>query len=776
MQSRQHSIPEAYSDTYRWALTNDSHGLGTWLRTGSSIYWVSGKAGSGKSTFMKFLANHRSTHDLLAQWSGAHECLVVVNCYFWYLGSPLQKSVEGLLRTILYQILSAYPSVAEVLFPSRRSFTKTGCIELQTHWTLEELQTALHSVGDVISRNISGSKPRRFCMFIDGLDEYSGSHRGLIQLLRSFIKGGNTKLCVSSRPWNVFVNEFENEVPHLFLHELTEGDIRHYVESRLKSSVPATSASRDTLEKHVVSVADEIVTRAEGVFLWVYVVVKSIISGLDEGDKPEFLRERVLEYPVDLESFFDTILSRIDHFYHHQTAQSLVLAFMYAEGHDAAATCSSYLDFEFIGRSLGGLNDTRFLWMLEPRKLSAPAFLNLAKSTRKFLSAACKDLLVLPIPSWRSARYLAEDPSLAKVQFLHRTVFDYLKSSGRIHKYEQKVPLCFKNGSVFHLVNMGKLKSVWDLQPVALSPYFVRQVAFSLDHCWPGLNVDFIDQMRKCQPLHQDDLCASIAAAYVAFERFHTFQRVYTTLGPQQHFTRTDRSNSVQGFTNQLKMLAQRTLTLGPLFAASLGVSDCRTYPPENIDVMVPISVLRTIPKSDGRDVVSRFLESSFPPILEACEIASTNSVSWNEFFASRTMQNMYDVVQVLRCSGHDGTQILFSRECPIPGNQFCEAVWKFLTARSEFWEKHCAALAPDNIPPGAPMGIATALYMADDDGRALLEHNTKQTSVDSLRPVLISDDVLELQRFVVHMRTLQADYRRARLTNESEGASDATE
>ncbi|GAB7332480.1 hypothetical protein MBLNU13_g04276t1 [Cladosporium sp. NU13] len=738
MQSRQYSIPEAYSDTYRWALTQDSHGLTTWLRTGSGIYWVSGKAGSGKSTFMKFLANHPMTHNLLAEWSGSGERLVVINCYFWYLGSPLQKSFEGLLRTILYQILSSFPSVTEILFPARRTHAKDGAIQLQAHWTFDEVQTALRSVVNFVSQSVSGSRPRKFCMFIDGLDEYIGDHRGLIELLRSFVKDGNCKLCVSSRPWNVFVNEFENKVPHLFLHELTKGDIRHYVESKLKSSISATSAYGDSLDGHIVSITDEVATRAEGVFLWVYLVVKSIISGLDEGDKPEILRKRVLEYPVDLENFFDTILCRIDPFYHHQTAQSLVLAFMYAEGHAAAAACSSFLDFEFIGRSSEGLNNTQFLWVLKPKKLRASEFLELAKSTRKFLSAACKDLLVLPIPG----------------------VFDYLKSSGRIQKYERKVPHCFKDGSVFHLVNMGKLKSAWDLQPVALSPYFVRQVAFSLNHYWPGLNVDFIDQMRKCQPLHQDDLCASIAAAYVAFERFHTFQRDFTTLGPQQRFIRTDPSRSVHGFTNQVRMLAQKASTLRPLFAASLGVSDCRTYPPDNIDVMVLISVLRTIPKTDGKDVISRFLGFNLPPILEQCETASSDPVSWNEFFASRTMQSMYDVVQILRCSGHSGTKILFSKECPIPGNNFREAVWNFLTTRSEFWEKHCAALAPDDTPTGEQMGIATALRTTDDGAEALPVRSTARTDLDSLGPVLIREDELELQRFVVHMRKLQEDPR----------------
>jgi hypothetical protein len=376
MQSREHCIHEAYPNTYRWALTEDVHGLSTWLRTGAGIYWVSGKAGSGKSTFMKFLGNDKHTHDLLYQWSGGPERLIVVNCYFWYLGSSLQKSIEGLLRTILYQILKAHPSVAELLFPVRQADAKNGFQELQAFWTLKELQIAIRSVGDVISQTSAGHSSRRFCIFIDGLDEYNGYHGELIKLLQSFVKDGNIKLCISSRPWNVFVKAFENQTPHLFLHELTEGDIRHYVESRLKSSMSSPAAPGSSSDEEILSIANDIVARAEGVFLWVYLVVKSVTAGLDEGDQPAILRQRVLECPDDLESFFGTILSRIDSVYRHQTAQALMLAYKYAEGHGDAAKCSSYLDFELLGRTHSdrthgahtGLNDTRFLWLLEPKK------------------------------------------------------------------------------------------------------------------------------------------------------------------------------------------------------------------------------------------------------------------------------------------------------------------------------------------------------------------------------------------------------------------------
>src|SRR3569833_273024 len=41
-----------------------------WLSTGTGIFHISGKLGSGKSTLMKFLCEHESTRNRLEQWAG----------------------------------------------------------------------------------------------------------------------------------------------------------------------------------------------------------------------------------------------------------------------------------------------------------------------------------------------------------------------------------------------------------------------------------------------------------------------------------------------------------------------------------------------------------------------------------------------------------------------------------------------------------------------------------------------------------------------------------
>ncbi|XDG05519.1 hypothetical protein ABKA04_005134 [Annulohypoxylon sp. FPYF3050] len=91
---RQSSIPEAHKDTFEW-VWNDPvdnpdtakwDSLSQWLQASATptggCYWLSGKAGSGKSSLMKYLHNDQRTVRRLKDWAGAAE-LVVPSFYFW---------------------------------------------------------------------------------------------------------------------------------------------------------------------------------------------------------------------------------------------------------------------------------------------------------------------------------------------------------------------------------------------------------------------------------------------------------------------------------------------------------------------------------------------------------------------------------------------------------------------------------------------------------------------------------------------------------------------
>jgi hypothetical protein len=463
----------------------------------------------------------------------------------------------------------------------------------------------------------------------------------------------------------------------------------------------------------------------------------------------------------------------VDNFYGEQTAQALMLAYLYAEGHDLAAEQSSYLDFELLGRQRVGLHNADYLWAATPKKIDSEEYLMLAKRTQRFLSATCKDLLVINLPRGTvEAQACSDDPSILKVQFLHRTVFEYLKSSGRMRKLERKVPTCFNDGSVFHILNMGKLKLSRDGPAFASTPYFLRQASFSLDRAWQGLDVRFIDEIQRCQPWHQRGPCLSVAAAYIAFEQFGTFSRVYALPGPQQLLAQDDSATYSNRHADKSHRLWRKTKVswdLQPLLTASLGMSDCRTFPPVNINVVVLGMILGTVGAAlpSPSKVISRFLDSALQPLLRQCEMVSTNTEAWDRFFGSRTMAQMYDLVQTIEYSCN-ANMSLMTVGCPVTYQRSCDVVWKFLTTRWGEWKTphersplEDISIARSTVPQGANISsagihIASTTDGTRDHGRVTQSLSPGPGAHLAFNTLTAANEEPELQRFVLQMQRLQ--------------------
>ncbi|KAJ5701586.1 hypothetical protein N7488_009134 [Penicillium malachiteum] len=94
---RHTSIPEAHQKTFRWAYNTDGNApaaaaiFSEWLRRENGIFWVSGKPGSGKSTFMKFVADEPMTREYTLEWSKSKSTFLASH-YFWSAGTAMQKS------------------------------------------------------------------------------------------------------------------------------------------------------------------------------------------------------------------------------------------------------------------------------------------------------------------------------------------------------------------------------------------------------------------------------------------------------------------------------------------------------------------------------------------------------------------------------------------------------------------------------------------------------------------------------------------------------------
>lgn len=110
MWDREDQIADAELKTFDWILQNPKSqefswsDFMEWLENGKGLYWISGKAGSGKSTLMKYLHHHPKVSDTLQVWSGEIP-LITANFFFWYDGNELQKTQVGLFRSLLHQAL-----------------------------------------------------------------------------------------------------------------------------------------------------------------------------------------------------------------------------------------------------------------------------------------------------------------------------------------------------------------------------------------------------------------------------------------------------------------------------------------------------------------------------------------------------------------------------------------------------------------------------------------------------------------------------------------------
>jgi hypothetical protein len=302
IESRQSRIVDPGESPYGWMLdetgTNQSSQYMQWLSKDSGIFWVTGKAGSGKSTLMKYIYKDERTHSALHSWANGRQ-LFTASHYFWYLGSQVEKSYSGLLRSILYKILYSCPDLVESVCQDRWRNELKGRDTSVLSWNVDELQACLDAL---VSRDLEHEGRKIcFCFFIDGLDEYDGD-REVINALVRLSQSGHTKICASSRPWNRFADAFsasKRQGNYLELHQHTRGDIAAYVQKELGSTLSNLSRFYEDWEPLVCEVIDS----SEGVFLWVTLVVKRELRPmLEDRESISTVRKRLEEVPSGIVS------------------------------------------------------------------------------------------------------------------------------------------------------------------------------------------------------------------------------------------------------------------------------------------------------------------------------------------------------------------------------------------------------------------------------------------------------------------------------------------
>ncbi|KAK4209406.1 hypothetical protein QBC37DRAFT_391283 [Rhypophila decipiens] len=277
------------------------HSFSQWLESDDSIYWITGKAGSGKSTLMKYIFQDQRTRTgmHLGVW-GNGTPVITASFYFWLAGSAhLQHSQEGLLRTLLTQALGQLSEMAPQATIDRWKSLALST-DVNGQWSWADLQQMFRFLLEDSETAV------KYCFLIDGLDEFKGDHSALISFIFKISRYPNVKICVASRPWIIFEDELRTK-PQLMLQDLTYSDIKTYIDSELGGSV----AFRELWmmnEKEAQSLVESIAEKSSGVFLCVVLVVRSLKEGLRDGDRLPDLQQKLDALPPELDDLFRTIL------------------------------------------------------------------------------------------------------------------------------------------------------------------------------------------------------------------------------------------------------------------------------------------------------------------------------------------------------------------------------------------------------------------------------------------------------------------------------------
>ena len=139
------NVASAHRQTFGWLLNPSSPmKFESWVRSQIGIYWIIGKASSGKSTLMKSLIKNPDAVRALKTWAGT-ECLITANFSLWKAGTPMQKSQEGLFTSLLYETLRKFPDIiSSVCAPKGESFQPF--VNDVGPWTREELWQAIREL------------------------------------------------------------------------------------------------------------------------------------------------------------------------------------------------------------------------------------------------------------------------------------------------------------------------------------------------------------------------------------------------------------------------------------------------------------------------------------------------------------------------------------------------------------------------------------------------------------------------------------------------------
>jgi ankyrin repeat protein len=288
MESRLATIGIAHRDTCSWLYTRAEY-----LRWQDPEYraehhgflWIKGKPGAGKSTLMKHALQHAQSLD--------QSDTNIISFFFNARGHELEKTTDGMYRSLLHQVYKAFPDRLPEIPPSDSAGSK-GRV-----WQLEILQ---HMLREAL---LNFGHTAQFICYIDALDECNEDAIRLaieyFEELGELAISQDVKIliCFASRHYpNITMRRYQ--ALDLDAQQDHQEDIQKFVKGKLGSTAITPSTHTELTEK--------ILGRSSGVFLWAVLVVQILNKKMDDGARRSQLMEDLKKVPAGIEDLLKSIL------------------------------------------------------------------------------------------------------------------------------------------------------------------------------------------------------------------------------------------------------------------------------------------------------------------------------------------------------------------------------------------------------------------------------------------------------------------------------------
>ncbi|KAF1824473.1 uncharacterized protein K489DRAFT_316388, partial [Dissoconium aciculare CBS 342.82] len=289
MDSRKIDIAKAHRKTCNWILENPK--VLKWrdmeaTKQHFGFLWIKGHPGAGKSVLMKHLEA-----DTL-ETKGPRD--ICISFYFYARGEELEKSLEGMYRSLLTQLLRSDEDLQIVL---DQFGSNSGS------------RTMLGRLRTLLSATIRKLEDRRLLCFIDALDECNSEDmqdtidyfRGLCEEATEI--GVQVYICFASRYYPTL------NIPTGLQLELDSIDEHHQDLSEYVKSQRFFLGPQGKPTSIPTQIQNNILAKANGVFLWIVLVVEILKMEYLKG-RLHAVEARLHELPPDLETLFKDIVQR----------------------------------------------------------------------------------------------------------------------------------------------------------------------------------------------------------------------------------------------------------------------------------------------------------------------------------------------------------------------------------------------------------------------------------------------------------------------------------